>query len=71
MGCEAGQVRITAHLIQVNDETHIWAKSYEPELRGILALRSELAGAIAGEIELKLTAERQARLAQPRRVDPC
>jgi len=40
---EAGRVRITAELIQVRNQTQLWAESYERELAGILALQSEVA----------------------------
>jgi TolB-like protein len=66
------QVRITAQLIQAATDTHLWARSYERDLRNVLALQSEVAGAIANEIKIKLTPQEQARLAsappcQPRR----
>ena len=40
---EADRIRITAELIQVRDQTQLWANSYERELSGILALQSEVA----------------------------
>jgi TolB-like protein len=60
---EGERVRVSAQLIQVKDQTHLWAHSYEGELRGILSLQGEVAQAIANEIEIKLTPERQAQLA--------
>src|SRR5215471_1285807 len=48
------RVRISAQLIDVSDQTHLWAESYERELRDVLALQTELARAIAREIRVKL-----------------
>jgi len=57
------RVRITAQLIDVAKESHLWAESYERDLRDVLALQSELARAIAREIRIKLTPVDQARFA--------
>jgi tetratricopeptide (TPR) repeat protein len=63
-------VRITAQLIQAEQERHLWAESYERDLRDILALQSEVARAIAREIKVKLTPQEQTRLASARPVNP-
>jgi TolB-like protein/Flp pilus assembly protein TadD len=55
------RVRITAQLIRVSDQTHLWARSYERDLRNILALQSEVARAISNEIQVKLTPQHWAR----------
>jgi TolB-like protein len=65
-----GRVRITAQLIDAPRETHLWAESYEQDLRDVLALQREVAQAIAGEIRLKLTPVDQARFAKVQPVDP-
>ena len=67
---EGDRVRITAQLIQVKDQTHLWAKDYDRNLRDILALQSDVAGAIAREIKLKLTSEESARLASTPALNP-
>jgi len=64
------RVRITAQLIQAEQERHLWAESYERDLRDILALQSEVARAIAGEIKVRLTPQEQVRLASVRPVKP-
>jgi TolB-like protein len=64
------RVRITAQLIQAEQERHLWAESYERDLRDVLALQSEVARAIANEIRLKLTPQEQTRLASARPVNP-
>ncbi len=65
-----GRVRITARLIQARDQTHLWAHTYERELRDVLALQSEVARAIATEIALRLDATQQIRLASFRQINP-
>jgi TolB-like protein/DNA-binding winged helix-turn-helix (wHTH) protein/Tfp pilus assembly protein PilF len=67
---EGDRVRITAQLIQVRDQTHLWARDYDRNLRDILALQSDVAGAIAREIRLKLPSEERARLASTPALDP-
>jgi len=64
------RVRIAGQLIDARTDTHLWAKKYESDLRDILAVQSDVAQAIAHEIEIKLTAQEQARLAFTRSVDP-
>jgi len=64
------RVRITAQLIDAPKETHLWAESYERDLRDVLALQSEVARAIAREIRVKLTPQEQAQFAQAHPVDP-
>ena len=65
-----GRVRITAQLIQVNPEKHLWGETYERDLRDVLALQEEVARDIAGEIRLKLTPQERAGLSSARLVDP-
>lgn len=49
------RARVAAQLIQVSDQTHLWAESYERDLGDLLALQYELAQAIGREIEIQLT----------------
>lgn len=61
---EGDRVRVTAQLIQARDRSHLWAEDYDRDLRDILALQSEVAGAIAQQIRVKLTPQQHARLGQ-------
>ena len=54
-----GRVRITAQLIDATSDRHLWADSYERELKDVLALQSSVARAIAGEIRIKVTPAEQ------------
>ncbi len=67
---DADRVRITAQLIQTRDQTTLWARDYDRGVRDILSLQSDVAGAIASEIKLKLSPEESARLAIPHPIDP-
>jgi TolB-like protein/tRNA A-37 threonylcarbamoyl transferase component Bud32/Flp pilus assembly protein TadD len=64
------QVRITAQLINANTDTHLWARSYQRELRDVLSMQSEVARAIAAEIQVQLTPREQERFGHSRPVDP-
>src|ERR1700757_2767530 len=64
------RVRITAQLIDASRESHLWAESYERDLRDVLALQSDLAQAIAREVQVKLTPQERAQFAQVYPVDP-
>ena len=64
------QVRISAQLIHAPTDTHLWAESYERDLRNVLSLQSEIAQAIAREVQVKLTPEERARFAEVHLVNP-
>ena len=64
------RVRITAQLIDARSDQHLWAESYERDLKDILALQNEVAQRIASEVGVGLTANDQARLANHQSVDP-
>lgn len=64
------RVRITAQLIQVSDETHLWARKYERDIGDILAIQSDVAAAIAGEIKIALGPQAEARLERASIVEP-
>ena len=52
---ERDNVRINVQLIQASPEKHLWANAFDRSLRNILVLQSEVAQAIAQEIEIKIT----------------
>ncbi len=63
-------VRITAQLINAATDVHLWAESYERDLKDVLALQNEVARAIADEVRANLTPHEQSRLAGGRTVNP-
>ena len=64
------QVRITAQLIQASADKHLWAESYQGDLRDTLSLQKQVASAIADQIRVELTPHEQAVLKNARTVDP-
>jgi TolB-like protein/DNA-binding winged helix-turn-helix (wHTH) protein/Tfp pilus assembly protein PilF len=64
------RVRITAQLIEASTDKHLWSQSYESELRDTLALQSKVAGAIADQIRINVSAQEQAALKTVRVVNP-
>lgn len=64
------RVRITAQLIDARSDEHLWAESYDREIRDLFELQSEVAQAIAGQVRVTLTAQDEARLGAKKPVDP-
>jgi TolB-like protein len=64
------RVRITAQLIQASTDKHLWAETYDRDLRDVLTLQSEVAQAIAREITTTVTPAEHARLTTTRPVNP-
>jgi TolB-like protein/DNA-binding winged helix-turn-helix (wHTH) protein/Flp pilus assembly protein TadD len=56
------RVRITVQLIQVRDQTDLWAESYDRELKDILTLQDSVSRTIANQIHITLTPGQQTRL---------
>ena len=54
---DGAQVRITAQLIRVQDQTHLWAEKYDRQLPGILDIHGEIGAAIADQVKLELESE--------------
>jgi len=67
---EADRVRISANLVQAFPEKHLWAETYDRDLRSILDLESEVARTIAHQIKITVTPEERQRLAVSQTVDP-
>lgn len=64
------RVRVSAQLIAVRDQTHVWAENYERDIRDLLSVESEVAGQIADQVEIELTPAARQRLASARPVNP-
>ena len=64
------RVRITANLVQASPERHLWAETYERDIRDVLAMQDDVSRAIANSIQVKLTPKEQARLASAHPVNP-
>jgi len=64
------RVQITANLIHVPTDTHVWANSYERDLSEILILFKEIARSIANETKITMTPDQEALLVASRKVNP-
>src|SRR5215468_4424018 len=60
------RLRVTANLVQVATDSHLWAQQYDRDVRDVLSLQADIAHSIAGEVRIRLTPEQKALLAKPR-----
>ena len=64
------KVRITAQLIQVQNDQHLWSQSYMGDMRDTLSLQTQVARSIAGEIRISLTPPEETALNSAKAVNP-
>src|SRR5438874_10203443 len=57
-----GKVRVSAQLIDARADKHLWAGTYDRDLADIFAIETELAQAIAGELQARLTTSEKASI---------
>ena len=55
---DSQRVRVTAQLIQVRDQSHLWAREYDRDLSHLLELQGEIAREVANEVEFSLSGQR-------------
>jgi TolB-like protein/Tfp pilus assembly protein PilF len=58
------RVRITAQLIQVSDQTHLWAETYDRKLADVLDIQREVARRIAKSLAVELLPDQQKSLSR-------
>jgi TolB-like protein len=59
-----GKVRVTAQLIEVESDTHLWSDTYTRDLTDIFAVQDEIAQAIVEALRLELSVSDQQALAR-------
>jgi tetratricopeptide (TPR) repeat protein len=64
------RVKISADLVDARQDRNLWGHSYQGDLRDVLSLESEVAQAIAGGIQVHLSAEESANLSRRQVVNP-
>jgi TolB-like protein/DNA-binding winged helix-turn-helix (wHTH) protein len=64
------QVRLTAQLIQVKDQTHLWSQDYDYPLKDFITVEDDVARSVARQIQLRLSSQQQADLTRLRPVNP-
>ena len=60
---EDSNIRVTAQLIKVEDESHLWAENYNKKLAGVFDLQDEVSQAIAQALRIELTPQKIEALA--------
>ncbi len=64
------RVRITAELVQVSTDEHLWADTYESPIGDVLTLQNRVSSAIVDQIRINLSKEDKERLARKPSVSP-
>jgi len=64
------RVRVNAQLIDAESDRHVWAKAYEGKMQDVLTLQSNVALAIASEIQTQMTPDEHQRIAHARQIQP-
>jgi TolB-like protein/DNA-binding winged helix-turn-helix (wHTH) protein/Tfp pilus assembly protein PilF len=64
------RMRLTAQLIQVKDQSHLWSQDYDYLAKDTLNVEDDVAEAVAREIRVRLTSQQQEDLARSRPVNP-
>lgn len=67
---EADRVRITAQLIQVSDQTHLWAETYERSERDLITIQSEVASRVARSLAVELLPAQESNAISNRTTQP-
>ena len=64
------RVAISVQLVRASTDAHIWANTYEEDVRDVLALHRKVARAIADQVRTRLLPQDAASLLRTGRVDP-
>jgi TolB-like protein/DNA-binding winged helix-turn-helix (wHTH) protein len=64
------RVLIRAQLIHAPTDRHLWVGDYNRGMRDVLDLQSEIAQAIARQVQIQMTPDDQARMTSPHPVKP-
>ena len=65
----ANRVRLTAQLIDARSDAHLWAQTYDRDLADVFAIQSEIAKAIADQLQAKLSPGEKAAIERPPTTD--
>jgi TolB-like protein len=65
-----GKVRVNVQLIDAHTDTHLWAKSYDRDLKDVFAVESEISQEIADALQAKLSPNEANALAAVPTQDP-
>ncbi len=65
----ANKVRVIAQLIDARNDAHLWAQTYDRDLADVFAIQSEIAKAIADQLQAKLSPNEKKAIEQPPTTD--
>src|SRR4029077_20315547 len=65
----ANKVRVNAQLIDARNDAHLWAQTYDRDLADVFAIQSEIAKAIADQLQAKLSPNEKKAIEQPPTID--
>jgi len=52
------QLRITAQLVEVDTDTHLWSKTYDREWKNVFAIQDDIAAAVVDALKITLLGEK-------------
>jgi serine/threonine protein kinase/Tfp pilus assembly protein PilF len=64
------RVRVTVSLVDPASDRQIWSENYDRDADDLLALQSDIARAVAGEVRVRVLPQEAQQLENARRVDP-
>jgi len=65
----ANKIRVNAQLIDARNDAHLWAQTYDRDLADVFAIQSEIAKAIADQLQAKLSPNEKKAIEQPPTID--
>jgi TolB-like protein/Tfp pilus assembly protein PilF len=65
----ANKIRVNAQLIDARTDAHLWAQTYDRDLADVFAIQSEIAKAIADQLQAKLSPNEKAAIEKPPTTD--
>ena len=63
------KVRVNAQLIDARKDAHLWAQTYDRDLADVFAIQSEIAKAIADQLQAKLSPNEKKAIEEPPTTD--
>jgi TolB-like protein/Flp pilus assembly protein TadD len=65
----ANKIRVIAQLIDARNDAHLWSQTYDRDLADVFAIQSEIAKAIAEQLQAKLSPNEKKAIEQPPTTD--
>lgn len=63
------RVRLSAQLIDARTDAHVWAQTYDRDVADVFAIQSEIAQAIAAQLQVKISPREKAAMSQAPTTD--